>query len=125
MSQVLVLPPLNSEEEKDKSCNNSNDCRKQQQSDELKRSEQLTAALMVLMQQQQLLTRTADAGSGGNTERACGGIEQAVEIDATEALERRMKQMELSMPQKVEAMLDEGISEVKGAMGDLLAEVRV
>ncbi len=124
MSQVLVLPPLHHsndevEEEETKSCNSSNDVK---QNDNLKSSEKLTAALVAIMRQQQMISKIAPPATN-NIEKEGGDIERAIEIDAAEALERRMKQMELSMPQKVEAMLDEGINEVKDAMGDLLAEV--
>ncbi len=124
MSQVLVLPPLHhhndeGEEAETKSCNGSNDVK---QNDNLKSSDKLTAALVAIMQQQQMISKIAPPTTT-NIEKEGGDIERAIEIDAAEALERRMKQMELSMPQKVEAMLDEGISEVKDAMGDLLVEV--
>ncbi len=117
-----MLPPLHiDDEEKTKSFISDNG----KQIDELKGSEQLTAALVTLMQQQQQQHHHLSSnkpGSSNNLESE-GGIERAIEINATEALERRMKQMELSMPQKVEAMLEEGISDAKGAIGALLVEV--
>ncbi len=117
-----MLPPLHiDDEEKTKSFISDNG----KQIDELKGSEQFTAALVTLMQQQQQQHHHLSSnkpGSSNNLESE-GGIERAIEINATEALERRMKQMELSMPQKVEAMLEEGTSDAKGAIGALLVEV--
>ncbi len=124
MSQVLVLPPLhhsNDEEEEGKETTTS--CIRKgevQKYNNLNNSEKFTAALAAIMEQHQIINKVAPPPIATNIDKEGYG---EIDIHATEALERRMKQMELSMPQKVEAMLDEGINEVKDAMGDLLAEV--
>ncbi len=124
MSQVLVLPPLhhsNDEEEEGKETTTS--CIRKgevQKYNNLNNSEKFTAALAAIMEQHQIINKVAAPPIATNIDKEGYG---EIDIHATEALERRMKQMELSMPQKVEAMLDEGINEVKDAMGDLLAEV--